>query len=110
MITLRFDKHLHAALTKRVAQYLQETDAAIARRIQNAKEDLALIPEASELYEQALTMLVTEVFCNVAAALKSVGTDDLNLNARLRTIVDKAVYKAIAAREEMGAMRKERTS
>lgn len=108
MITLRFDKHLHAALTKRVAQYLQETDEAIARRIQNAKEDLALIPEASELYEQALVMLLTEVFCNVAAALRT--GFGLAGDERLDGLVERALEKAIAARGDMDATRKERAS
>lgn len=108
MIKLRFDKRLHEALTKRVAQYLQETDAAIARRIESAKEDLAAFPESAELYEQALTMLVTEVFCNVAMALRTVFGP--NGDDKLDGLVERALEKAVAARGEMDATRKERAS
>lgn len=109
MMTLRFDKELHRALTLRVAKYLQETDAAIARRIASAPKDQPIaLPEDAELYEQALTMLVTEVLCNVSQALRMVlgpGAEE-----RVGTIAANAVAKATGARLEMDATRKGRAS
>jgi hypothetical protein len=109
MLTLTFDKALHKALTKRVAEYLHDTDQAIARRLERLKqgETITGVPEASALYEQALVMLVTEVLCNVEMAVRRVlgGEED-----RLAGIVAQAVAKAIQARGQMDETRKERAS
>jgi hypothetical protein len=110
MMTLRFDPKFYRALKLRVTQLLQETDSAIARRIENAPKGLAIaVPEAAALYEQALTMLVTEVFCNVSMALREVfgqGEGD----EKFGPLVAQALAKAVAARQEMDAAQKERSS
>lgn len=109
MMKLFFDPALHRALTLRIAKYLHETDAAIARRIEAAPKGVPIaLPEEMLLYEQALTMLVTEVLCNVASALRMVfGSEG---DEKLAPIVAQAVAKAIQARGEMDQKRKERSS
>jgi hypothetical protein len=109
MMLLRFDQALHRALSLRIAKYLHDTDASIARRIESAPKGVPIvIPEACDLYEQALTMLVTEVLCNVAAALREVFGPEAD--GKLGPIVEKALAKATEARGQMDAKRKERSS
>ena len=60
-------------IQERQSEILMAQDHQLADAIEATPEgQTPVIPDAPSLYEQALTMLVTEVLCNIALALRTV--------------------------------------
>lgn len=93
------------AMQHRHSEILMAQDHQLADAIEATPEgQTPVIPDAPSLYEQALTMLVTEVLCNIALAMRA--AHGAHADAKMKPLVEKALRLATEARDEVDAKRR----